>query len=678
MKNFYSFLFYLLICCLLYSSQSFTQDLDTLSENTDDVLENFLEDTDTENEDYSLFDNIEELVQNPIDINLAELNSLLSIPYINLTTANSIINHRKKFGDFYSTRELFSVQGLDQEIVYKILPFVKVDIKKIEENIKEGQTIPKESSVDKQRRKIKFQNRSRMQNDLQLRKGFIEDKFEGSKPKIYSRSILTYNKNFSLNLLSEKDAGEKSLDDFTSYSFLIKDFNFIKDFVIGDYNIEFGQGLTMWNPYSFKKGGIAILPSAKFNTNIKSHRSAEENKFYRGTAIAIRRKPFDITFFYSKNKFDANIDSLTNEITSTPIDGLHRTENELFKKNLGEEKVLGGILNYQFRNKLYLGFLYYQSDFNQPFQKENIFDISGSQFKYYSFTYNYFVRNILFSGEFSYNNTSVALINSVQFAFSKNLSLITSIRNYPKNFFSLHGSAFSESAEDAQNEFGIYTGIMWKSPFGLINFYYDYFKFPYATFNNPLPSSGNEFLFNLESKISKSVSTNFRYKNENKEIALNTIENKIISDRLKQNFRGELILDINKNLRLKSRIEINRFKIEFDKSQENGFLTYQDIRYNLTKNFIIYGRVIFFKTDSFNSAIYEYENDLLGVLTNIPMYGEGMRYYVMLKYKFQNIINLSIKYSETSKPREKVLSSGDSEIFNNVDNRLNLQVDINF
>lgn len=675
MKHFY---FFLLIFSFLFSFKSFTQDLDTLNENIDNVIENFLEDTDTENEDNTLFDNIEELTQNRIDLNSADQNALLSIPYVDLSIANLIINHRKKFGDFYSTHELFSVQGLDQETVNKILPFVKVDEKKIEQTIKERQTIPERTSRNIQQRKFKFQNRSRMQNDLQLRDGFIEDKFEGSKPKIYSRTILTYNKNISLNFLSEKDAGEKSLNDFSSYSLSIENYKALKNFVVGDYNIEFGQGITMWNPYSFKKGGIAILPSSEFNKNIKPHRSAEENKFYRGTAVSLNIKKFDFTFFYSKNKFDANVDSVTNQITSLSIDGLHRTENELHKKNLGEEKLFGGILNYKIRNKLYLGILYYQSDFSNSFQKENIFDISGSQFKYYSFTYNYFIKNILFSGEFSYNNTSVASINSIQFAFSKDLTLVTSIRNYPKNFYSIHGAAFAESAEDAQNEFGIYTGIKWRSPFGLINFYYDYFKFPYATFDNPLPSSGNEFLFNLETKITNSILINFRYKNENKEITINTFENKIFSDRLKQNIRGELILNLNKNLRLKSRVELNYFKINSTNEKENGLLTFQDIRYNATKNLTIYGRIIFFKTDSFNSAIYEYENDLLGVLTNLPMYDEGMRYYIMLKYKFQDIINISIKYSETYKPKEKYLSSGDSQIFNNVDNRLNLQLDINF
>ena len=88
--------------------------------------------------------------------------------------------------------------------------------------------------------------------------------------------------------------------------------------------------------------------------------------------------------------------------------------------------------------------------------------------------------------------------------------------------------------------------------------------------------------------------------------------------------------------------------------------------------------MVFFKTDSFNSAIYEYENDLTGILTNVAMYGEGIRLYLLLRYKVLSHFFLSCKYSETYKPKEKTLGSGYSEINGNLDNRINLQLDLNF
>ncbi|MGQ9643414.1 MAG: hypothetical protein ACUVT3_06120 [Ignavibacterium sp.] len=91
---------------------------------------------------------------------------------------------------------------------------------------------------------------------------------------------------------------------------------------------------------------------------------------------------------------------------------------------------------------------------------------------------------------------------------------------------------------------------------------------------------------------------------------------------------------------------------------------------------MLYGRIIFFETDSFNSAVYEFENDLTGVLTNLAMYGKGLRWYLMIRYKPFRFATLSLKYAETYKPNETSLSSGNNLIRNNLDNRISFQIDI--
>jgi hypothetical protein len=111
---------------------------------------------------------------------------------------------------------------------------------------------------------------------------------------------------------------------------------------------------------------------------------------------------------------------------------------------------------------------------------------------------------------------------------------------------------------------------------------------------------------------------------------------------------------------------------------ENGFLIFQDVRFVPIPRLNLYGRIIFFKTDSFNSAIYEYENNLTGILSNLAMYGEGTRWYFIIKYGIARYFTLSFRYSETYKPRETSFSSGLNEIKGNVDNDISLQVDFRF
>jgi hypothetical protein len=107
-------------------------------------------------------------------------------------------------------------------------------------------------------------------------------------------------------------------------------------------------------------------------------------------------------------------------------------------------------------------------------------------------------------------------------------------------------------------------------------------------------------------------------------------------------------------------------------------LIFQEARLLLLKKLAVYGRIIFFHTDSFNSAVYEFENDLIGVMPNLAMYGKGIRWYFLIRYKPINLITISAKYSETYKPDETSLSSGDNEIIGNLDNRFSLQIDITF
>ena len=107
-------------------------------------------------------------------------------------------------------------------------------------------------------------------------------------------------------------------------------------------------------------------------------------------------------------------------------------------------------------------------------------------------------------------------------------------------------------------------------------------------------------------------------------------------------------------------------------------MTYQELKYNIQDRSSLVGRVILFDTKSYNTRLYEFENDLRGVMTNLPMFGEGFRWYILLNYEIIKNLKLYLKYSETFKPNLKSISSGNSEITGNVDNRISFQLDYSF
>ena len=662
------------ILIFLFSTISLIAQTDSTYIKAEEILENILQEPTEEVDNSNLFEIVEQLMRNPVDLNQAEVADLQQIPDVDFESAKLIVNHRKKYGNFFSLDELNSVQGLNKDIIQQIKPFV---ITKKPSDIKPPDK-EEENALDQLLTKSNFILRSRLSNDLQTRKGFTENKYEGTKPKLYNRMNLRYDDNYHVGFLAEKDAGESAFGEFVSYYFAIRDLGALHRLVISDYLVEFGQGLVLWSPYGFSKGADAIYPVKKKDNIIKPYSSATETNFLRGAAASVKFNDFILSAFYSKNKIDANIDSVSGDILSTPEDGYHRTQNEIKKKDAAEEQLWGARIDYQSRDWLKTSLLYYRSGFSNNFLPSGVFDLKGREFSFTSFYYDLFINNINVFGEIAYNGTSVASINSFQFFIGRDFSFITSIRSYPRNFISLHGYAFGERSGATTNEFGIYTGIKLRTPIGLLNFYYDQFKFPFATFSNPLPSEGDEFLAYLTSKPFNNVETKIRYKYEDKDITKTINNTKHLVKRLRQVIRFELIYNPTRSLRLKGRFEYNDYKVSALNAEENGYLFFQDIRYSPSAKFNFYARIIFFRTDSFNSAIYEYENDLTGVLSNLAVFGEGVRWYLILRYRPARFITISAKYSETYKPKEEKLSSGNNEITGNIDNRVALQIDLNF
>jgi hypothetical protein len=96
-----------------------------------------------------------------------------------------------------------------------------------------------------------------------------------------------------------------------------------------------------------------------------------------------------------------------------------------------------------------------------------------------------------------------------------------------------------------------------------------------------------------------------------------------------------------KDLTFRSRFEV------LNGSAGSGFLTFADFRYS--KNYIFEGRLIFYETESWNSRVYEYENDLPGKFTIKQLYGSGKRFYIMLGEKilpFEIYLKWSIDFKE--------------------------------
>ncbi|MHB1685808.1 MAG: ComEA family DNA-binding protein [Ignavibacteriaceae bacterium] len=647
---------------------------DTTDYNFEGVIDDYVKETVDQNDASPSIDFFENLINNPIDINTANIFDLQSLPYMDLSTAEIIIKQRETYGPFFSKTELYFIKNIPHELIDKVLPFIKVEVK----NKSNSNSEMKENFLSSIKNKIKLSLRSRVVTDLQTRKGFADNKFNGNTYHIYNKLKLSYGDHYQAGLLVEKDAGENSLTDFSSFYFEINNYNSLDYLIIGDYQIQFGHGLAICNSYGLSKGAEAILPGVKKYSSSVPYASSNENNFFRGITGSFSFHDFHFNGFFSTNKFDAKIDSLSNSILSTPVDGLHRTIDELSALDKSSEKLLGFSTSYTYNNSITGGVLYYHSIFSNSFTPSTVYKKSGSSFNYYSIFYDVYFENISVSGESVFDTKSISSFAALQIAASKNFIFITSMRNYPYDYINLHGSGFGERSGATNNELGYYTGFKWRTPVGIINFYYDQFKFPYSTYDNPLPASGDEFLFDLASSLSKQTNLRFRIRREKKDISENINNQNYSVPGLKYLSKFELAYKVSSQLKLKGIFSYNNFNIQKTNLHEDGFLISQEINYSPFERLTFVTRLSFFKASSINSAVYEYENDMAGFLSSNIYIGEGIRWFIISRYEIFNYLNLTIKYSETLKPKVKSLGSGYSMIDGNLDNRFGFQIDIKF
>jgi hypothetical protein len=351
------------------------------------------------------------------------------------------------------------------------------------------------------------------------------------------------------------------------------------------------------------------------------------------------------------------------------------------------ERLLGGRV-YADYGFLRLGATYWTSQFSKPVSPDSskqLYNFTGDKANMVSLDYDLVYKNFNLFGEFARSQSSnVAGVSALQIALTKGASAIFLYRNYPENFAPVHSFGFGENNGNTQNENGVYAGLSIKPVKGLsVDTYFDQFKFPYRTYSNPVSTSGNDFLLNSEYKIAKGFLVYMKYRNKNKEESRTVTDEfnrsvKKIDNRNQMNIRFGFDYDISGDVRVKSRYEYVMVNYDNYGGNNKGFIFYTDIRAFMTKNLSASTRFVVFQTDDYDSRVYEFEDDLKGVMSNVGLYGKGTRWYMVLRYKPYSFAEFTAKYSATYMEGVTSISSGNDLIQGDLNNRFNIGVEINF
>ncbi len=624
-----------------------------------DIYEQMSEESETTIDFETLFEDLMELLENPIQINRATPERLNKLHFLTDVQVDNILYYLYRHNGMQTIYELQLVDGLDMTDIRNMLPFLVLG-----EGAKQKEKIDPKDIFKYGKNEVYL----RLDRLLEKREGFRhlppgEEKAEELNAKKYLgdpfyNSIkyrFRYRDKIQFGLTAEKDPGEqfwgnhhKGYDFYSGY-LEIKNMGRIKSLVAGDYRANFGQGLIMRTNFSMGKSAYVMQVTPRAD-GLRKFSSTAEYDIFRGAGATVRLGKLDVTGFYSAKKIDA--DTTGGNFTSIIKSGLHRTAGDLAKKNTVLQQIIGG--NISFNQRWFqIGATAYYTHFNMELQPRpatyNSLYFRGNEQSAASINYKARWQKINFFGETAITDRkALATINGISLYPTSRVGLVALHRYFSEDFHLLFAKTFSESSR-VNNETGFYIGAeilpfrYWK-----ISAYADSYRFPWLKPQIESPSHGKDFLVQAEYRPRRNVNMYWRFKHES---SLHNYSDTItIMPVLTMHTKWQLRYRLNYTFgkfEFKNQIDANGFNNDIDKSTY-GFSALQDISYNFkTTPLQLNLRLQAFDARNYNNRIYVYERDILYAFS-IPMnYGLGSRYYLNARYDIGNNLSLWFKLMQT-------------------------------
>jgi hypothetical protein len=653
-------------------------------------LDNFIQelfqqqDKDVNYED--IYESLFQFYANPLDLNSATREDLQALYILNDEQINQLFKYREQTGNLVSLYELQVIPGFDMITINKLLPFVE-----IKQNAESFQNLW--ARMWRDHNSYLLVRTSRI---LQSKAG-DHGAYAGSPDNLYIRFRNSHSKDYSIGFTLEKDAGEKILwspsthryiSDFYSFHCALFNKGKFKAVSLGDYQLQFGQGLILSSGFSIGKGAETILTTRRSNVGIRPFTSSMETGFFRGGAATYKIKDFELSAFYSNKDIDGKINTDTlsdyNEFVSAfQSTGYHRTVSEIGAKHRINEQDVGGNISFNKSSKnFHMGASLIETHYSTALIKSpsvyNQYAFSGRDNLNVSADYSLLWKNFNFFGEGALSgNGGKALVSGLMASLSSKTEMSMLYRNYERNFQSFYGNAFGENTSN-NNEKGIYWGIKIK-PYRqwTLSAYYDRFVFPWLKYETYAPSKGYGYLVRLSYQPSKHVAVYAQMRSERKE--KNQINNTTNIDFLMPYVRSNYMINLDykttEKMVLRSRVQASSYRQS--NATTYGYYLMEEISFDFHV-FKISSRYAIFDTDDYDNRQYAYERDVLYAFSIPALSGRGTRFYLLSQIRISRNIDLWLRYARTKYSDRQVISSGLEQINGSVKSELKFEIRYRF
>jgi hypothetical protein len=623
------------------------------------LLEEMLENYESEVPAEKWEEKLAELAENPIDLNSASKETLESIPFLNESQIEGLCYYQYRFGPMASLSELLLIEGMDEQTLRWLRPFVCL------ENATGSQ-----SSKFSTKKALKFgkqEIRGRWGRSLQKKLGYTKsDKsYLGDPNQLGLRYGFNYKGNLQWGVVLEKDAGERLWSpknggiDYLSLHFLLKGQKRIKSFILGDYNLRLGQGLVCGSAFSLGKNtaGTALEQTG---STLSRHFSSSESGFFRGIGTTLILKPYtqktfdsksrfglELTTFVSRKKIDAAVaDQTFSTISST---GLHRTDQEAGIRDKLCLSALGAHLAFRTEYGQYgLTTLMYGFDSrSQPEPKPyNLYYFRGKRGGNLALDYRFRYRGMLFFGEMALDDRlEKAILSGISLKPCSTLDFSVLVRNFAPGYNAYFANAFSEGTA-TKNEYGLFATLEWRFiKKWRLNACYDLFVFPWLKYGVNAPSVGTDYSLQATWCPNSASQLQLRFKSKRKEKNADSNLQSIPPLEIEQKDQWRFqATTVSGSWSLKTVLDGNRLTRKTGKTCTWGFSASQEVSCSPKAGpFGFSLRYALFDTDDFDNRIYSYERDLPGSFSMNAFYGQGSRLSLLMRCRLTKQASLQLK-----------------------------------
>lgn len=586
----------------------------TLSAQVEESVEDWLQEDATEEEAAEMSDMLQEYIANKVNIN--DTAAMAGVPFLSPFQHKALSNYIILHGQLLSLKELAFVPGFDSTTIGLLEMITTVE--------------PYTADVKWRWWQGRHSVVTGIGGTVEQAAGYRDSSYVGDNLRALLCYSYNYRNHINVRLVADKDPTEQwGKGNYYGYHLMLTDIGRLEKLIVGRYNLQFGQGLTLWTglrPFNF----LGQSP-VRFGSGVRQASAFYEEGYQEGLAATVNAGH-----------------------------GIHLSA---FASRANGENLFGGHATYRCGN-LIVGFtgVYTMLDdslsVNDYVYNQNYF--RGRQLGNFGMDVAWQWRKLLLYGEGAMSSEGKpAAIAGVTLSVSGDTRFGISYRYYHPQYHNLHSQAYSIGRN--QGEQGVTFDAQTRLPLGLVAVVSaDIHNFPSLRYGSYSPSSGTWLRVRLSRSFGRHVDASLRYAYRQKERNVPNSDSTLYlgEQTLRQQLQGEARVNTGAWLFV-SRAMYALFESENGEPQK-GWLVAQSARYT-HKRLQATASAAWFDVDGYYARLYLSESNLQYAWSMPMLNGRGVRASVVLRYALNNSWSFAAKYALSWYPGQESIGSGASQ-----------------